>query len=399
VTERLYYHDSLLNSFDATVIGCEPAGDRFAVVLDRTAFYPTSGGQPFDTGTLGSARVVDVMEDDDGTVRHLVDAPVSVGGVVHGAIDWDRRVDHMQQHTGQHMISAAFDRLHGARTLSFHLSADVSTIDLSREVTPAEIASTERDVNRVVWEDRPVDVRFVTSEEASRLPLRKEPARAGRLRLIDIADYDLSACGGTHVPRTAMVGVIAVSAWERFKGGSRVTFVCGGRALDAFDRFRDIAAGASRALSVSTGEIGATIERLKTEARDQARVVRQLQEETAGHRAVTLRQIAETIGGYRVVLTEQPDWDAAALKTLAQAIVAEPGMVAILVGGGRPVPVVIARSTDVPVDAGAFISRATKELGGRGGGRPEFAQGGLAVDASHVLMFARQALGVALSPR
>src|SRR5690349_3514257 len=148
MTERLYYTDSHLTAFDAIVTSCEPAGDRYAAVLDRTAFYPTSGGQPFDTGTIGAARVVEVEDSDDGTVRHLVTAPLTSGERVHAEIDWVRRFDHMQQHTGQHMLSAAFDKAHGARTLSFHLSADVATIDLSREVTPAEIASAVRDVNR-----------------------------------------------------------------------------------------------------------------------------------------------------------------------------------------------------------------------------------------------------------
>src|SRR5262245_29871517 len=342
MTERIYYTDSLLTSFDATVESCDPADGRFHIVLDRTAFYPTSGGQPFDTGRLADRPVVDVIDRDDGQIVHVVDGPLTAGAAVHGDVDWARRFEHMQQHTGQHMLSAAFDRLHRARTVSFHLGTDSATIDLSREVTPAEVAEAERDVNRVVWEDRPVEVRFATEEEASRLPLRKEPVRTGRLRLIDVKDYDLSACGGTHVPRTGMIGIIAVSAWERFKGGSRVSFVCGGRALDTFGRLRDVVTNATRALSVSAAELGGTIERLRADAKEQSRLVRSLQEETASHRATALRAKAETIGGYRVVLTEEPGWDAAALKTLALAVVAEPGLVAIVVGSGRPVPAVVA---------------------------------------------------------
>ena len=155
-------------------------------MLDRTAFYPESGGQPFDTGTLASARVLDVQDDDAGVIHHVVDAPLAPGAVVHGRIDWPRRLDHMQQHTGQHILSAAFDHRFGVRTTSFHLGAESSTIDLAREVTPAEIAEAEREANRIVWEARPVTVRFVTEEEAARLPLRKEPVKTGLLRLVDV---------------------------------------------------------------------------------------------------------------------------------------------------------------------------------------------------------------------
>jgi alanyl-tRNA synthetase len=395
MTDRLYYTDSMLASFDATVAGCEAAGDRFAVVLDRTAFYPASGGQPFDTGTLGATRVLDVIDHDDGGVVHLTEAPIVLGTVVRGEIDWPRRFDHMQQHTGQHMLSAAFDRLHAAPTVSFHLGAETATIDLAREVTPGQIADAQRDVNRAVWEDRLVHVRFVTADEASRLPLRKEPARGGTLRLVDVADYDLSACGGTHVTRTGMVGVIAVSAWERFKGGSRVTFVCGGRVLGAFGVLRDTVLGATRALSVAPGDLAATIDHLRGEVKEASKAMRQLQEEVASHRAAALRLTAETIGSRHVVLREEPGWEATAIRTLALAIVAAPGLVAVVVGGGRPLPVVVARSADMDLDVNAWMTQAVAALGGRGGGRPDLAQGGIGADAAQVMTFAKQTMGTA----
>src|SRR5207248_1258434 len=205
MTDRLYYTDPYLREFDATVQRVETRGGRALVTLDRTAFYPTSGGQPFDTGTLGDLPIVDVVDDEhDGSVKHVVEnaADVRVGQTVHGVIDWPRRFDHMQQHSGQHVLSAAFDKLFGVRTVSFHLGAAVSTIDLAREMTAAEIAAAETGANRVVWEDRPVSIRFADAEEAARLPLRKEPARGGVLRLIEVEGFDLSACGGTHVART-----------------------------------------------------------------------------------------------------------------------------------------------------------------------------------------------------
>jgi alanyl-tRNA synthetase len=392
MTTRVYFTDAMAREFDATVAACAPAGDRFDVILDRTAFYPESGGQPPDTGVIGSARVLDVQDDEAGVIHHVTDAPIAPGAAVHGSIDWPRRLDHMQQHTGQHILSAAFDRLCHVRTTSFHLGALTSTIDLAREVTPDEIARAEREANQVVWDARPVSVRFVTEEEAARLPLRKEPVKTGRLRLVDIDGFDLSACGGTHVPQTGLVGAIAVAGWERFKGATRLTFVCGARALRSHAALREVVTAATRTLSVLPGDLAAAIERLQAEVKAGGREVRRLQEEVAMFRAAGLRAAAETIGPVRGVLSTQAGWDAAALKTLALAIVSEPGLVVVLTGDGSPVPVVAARSAGVTWDAGAWMKQATADLGGRGGGRPELAQGGLPTAPDRVLAFARQTL-------
>ena len=274
MTDRLYYTDPYLRDFDATVQRVDTRDGRTVVTLDRTAFYPTSGGQPFDTGTLGPFRVVDVVDEDDGTIAHVVEPGTEnlepenqnrepqnqnperrtpnaePGSSLHGSINWPRRFDHMQQHTGQHVLSAAFERLFHIRTVSFHLGADVSTIDLAGEASGAEIAAAEDAANRVVWEDRPVSIRYASAADAAQLPLRKEPKRSGTLRLIDVADFDLSACGGTHVARTGAIGVIAVARWDRFKGGQRLEFVCGGRALRAYRSLRDAAGASVRLLSV-----------------------------------------------------------------------------------------------------------------------------------------------------
>jgi alanyl-tRNA synthetase len=395
MTTRIYFTDALTTDFDATVVSSVATGDRFTVVLDRTAFYPTSGGQPFDTGTLGGARVLEVDDDDTGVIRHVVDAPLDPGAKVQGHIDWPRRLDHMQQHTGQHVLSAAFDRLFHVRTTSFHLGADVSTIDLAREVTPSEIAQAQAEANRVVWEARPVTVRFVSEEEASKLPLRKEPVKTGLLRIVEVTDFDVSACGGTHVPQAGMIGAILVAGWERFKGATRLTFVCGGRALRSHDSLREVVVAATRALSVLPAEIEAAIGRLQADAKTRNRELRVLQEEVAAGRAARLRESAATIGPYRGVLLSQPGWDAAALKTLATAVVSEPGFVVVMTGDSQPTPVVIARSADVALDAGAWMKRAASELGGRGGGRPEAAQGGLDASPERILEFARATLGEA----
>jgi len=389
----LYYADSLLTSFDATVVSCDPGDGVFSVQLDRTAFYPSSGGQPFDTGRLGGAAVLDVLIDDDEVIRHVVDRPLPAGQTVQGEVNWARRFDHMQQHTGQHILSAAFDRHFGVRTVSFHMGADLSTIDLAREVSAAEIARAEEEANRIVWEDRPVTVRYATDEEAARMPLRKESARTGTLRLVDVTGFDLSACGGTHVPSTGRIGIIAVAGWERFKGGSRVSFVCGGRALRAYGELRDIVSASTRALSIAPAELGAAVTRLQEEQRNQSRTVRRLQEESAATQAAALVDAAQDIGGVRYVLSARPGWDGAALKTLAAAIVAGPRRVTILAGEGQPVPVIVARSADLQFDSGAWLKSAMSALGGRGGGRPELAQGGIPATPEEILAHARKTIG------
>jgi alanyl-tRNA synthetase len=381
----------MLTVFSSTVTRCDPDGDRSRVVLESTAFYPTSGGQPHDTGTLGGATVLDVVDDDALGVVHVVDHPLAVGASVRGDVAWARRLDHMQQHTGQHILSAAFDRTCGVRTESFHLGTTACTIDLAREVTSAEIAAAEEAASAVVWEDRPVSIRFADDAEAAAMPLRKESKRTGRLRLVEVTDFDLSACGGTHVPRTGMVGIVAVSGWERFKGGSRIEFVCGGRALSSHQRLRDQVTMLVRQLTVAADELPGAVGRLQDDNRAANKTIRALQEELAVHLASTLVASAEDVGSFRRVLVSQPGWDAAALKTLATALAAHAGVVAVVAGSGTPAPFVVARSVDVAFDAGACVKQIASALGGRGGGRPELAQGG-AADADQILAVARDSV-------
>ena len=406
MTDRLYYTDPYLQAFDATIVRVDRRGDRLAVGLDRTAFYPTSGGQPFDTGALGQFRVVDVVDEEDGTVTHLTEretenAQLKTGEPVHGAIEWPRRFDHMQQHSGQHVLSAAFEKLFHARTVSFHLGAAVSTIDLARELTPAEIAAAVAEANRIVWEDRLVSIRFADAAEAARLPLRKEPARGGILRLIEVEGFDLSACGGTHVARTGGIGVIAVASWERFRGGQRLEFLCGGRAHDAYARLRDVIGASVRLLSVLPEDVPAAIERLHAEAKDQKRSIAGQQEELARYRADQLADAAEDVRLNAATGAEPRcrlvarvlDADANGLRTLATAIAVKPGFLVVLASLSSPALVVIARSSDIPISAQQLLQTLTAEFGGRGGGRSEMAQaGGLAATGEAILATFRRAI-------
>ena len=378
---RLYYTDPARLTFDALVQRCEPAPashpGAFAVWLSESAFYPTSGGQPFDTGRLGDARVVDVFEDDAGEVVHVVDWPLERRRA-------GRRRGRRRRAASITGSSTAASTCSPPRscaprrsaTVSFHLGSTVSTIDLAREVTPAEIAAAEDAANAVILEHRPVTIRFVSGEEAAALPLRKEPKRGGELRIIDIADWDVSACGGTHVAHTGEIGPIAVRGWERFKGGTRLEFVCGGRTLAAFRELRDTVTAASRLLSVLPHELSAAIGRVQEEARDLRRSQRDLQAELAGFRAGALAASAETIGAQRAVLASVPGADGNALKALAVAIVAQPGLA---VGarerraagdrGGRPQQRRRPGRLDAVQDAGRPLRRQGRRASGPGAGR------------------------------
>jgi alanyl-tRNA synthetase len=391
MTERLYYHDPYLREFDALVVESTSHDGRPAIVLDRTAFYPTSGGQPFDVGTLSAARVLDVVDADDGRILHVVDRAPE-GTRVQGRIDWPRRFAHMQQHTGQHVLSAAFDRFLQARTESFHLGADYSTIDLARELSAAEVARGEDEANRVVWEDRPVGIRFAGPDEIAALPLRKEPKREGTLRLIDVQDFDLSACGGTHVARTGAIGTIAVAATERFRGGTRITFLCGGRALAGYRSLRDVVAASVRALSVLPADLPAAIERLQADGKELRKQIREFQSKIAAQEADALADAAVPAGDIRVVAALMRGWDAAGLKLIAARIVERPGHVVVLVGDPPPAAIVVARSAGLAHDSNALLRQLIDRHGGKGGGRPEMAQGGGIASPAEALQFARDLL-------
>jgi alanyl-tRNA synthetase len=376
VTERIYYTDPTCIEFDATVTSSSDVDGRPLVVLDRTAFYPTSGGQPYDTGSLGDAQVTDVVDLDDGAIGHAVSVALARGARVHGCVDWTRRFDHMQQHTGQHILSAAFDRLHRARTVGFHLGAVVSTLDLDKVLGAGALASAEDEANRIVWENRPVSIRFATPQEAAAMTFRKDPARSGALRVIEVEGFDVSACGGTHVARAGEVGVVALRSWEKFRGGMRLEFLCGGRALREFRVLRDAVAGSLRYLSVAPPDLPSAIEGAQTENKDLRRAVRDLGERLAVHEASSLVQRARPIGQARVIVEVVGGWDQAGLKALASAAAGQPGVVAALLSAADPALAVIGRASDVNLDAAAVLKSLVEKFGGKGGGKPELAQGG-----------------------
>ena len=358
-------------------------------MLDRTAFYPTSGGQPFDTGMLGDVRVLEVEDADDGEVVHIVEGDVGPG-VVHGRIDWERRFEHMQQHTGQHVLSAAFDRVLKVPTVSFHLGTASSTIDLAREVSAAEIARAEREANRVVWEDRPVAIRFADAAEAATLGLRKESKREGVLRLIDVENFDVSACGGTHVARTGAIGVIAVAGAERFKGATRLEFLCGGRALAGYHALRDSVAGSVRLLSVLPAELPSAIERAQAEARELRGQIKDLHGRLAEHEAAALidsrraRRVGACRRGRARWMGRQRTQGHCVDDCRSSRTRRHPHQHA---DSRRRRRGPRSRRDD---RRSATLKKLTAQFGGKGGGRPELAQGGgLQGDVEEMLRAAR----------
>ncbi|HYY95637.1 MAG TPA: alanyl-tRNA editing protein, partial [Pyrinomonadaceae bacterium] len=295
-TERLYYEDSHLTEFDAVVTTSAPAdGGRSVVTLDRTAFYPTGGGQPTDTGALGAARVVECVDAEEEGVLHFVEggAP-GPGASVRGRVDWPRRLDHIQQHTGQHILSQALVELFGAQTRSFRMMADASEIDVDlASPSDEKIERAVSRANEIVWADRAVRVHNVTPEEAARMPLRKDSAREGSLRVIEIEGFDFSPCGGTHAQRTGEVGLIAARQWERAKGLVRVTFVAGVRALEDYRRANRTARAVAALFSTARDEAADAASRLQEENRQMQRRLRAAEELAARAEAREILEEAE----------------------------------------------------------------------------------------------------------
>lgn len=387
MARRLYYHDSFLREFNAAVKELRTQEGRTAAVLDQTAFYPTSGGQLFDTGTLQANgrnfAVLEVAEDEQGEILHFLDAPDSTlkaGTSVQGKIDAARRRDHMQQHSGQHVLSAALVRLFQAPTASFHMGTENCTIDLaSGDLTPAQLEKAEELSNRVVTEDRPVAIHFASATEAQQMGVRKLPpfeTEGGKYRLIDIADFDLTACGGTHVARTGQIGAILLRKAEKVKQGLRVEFVCGDRAVRTARRDYSVLTEAATAYSTHIWEVSQQIRKLLDEAKAAHKREQALLEELAELHAAQLVANTAAREGVKVIAKVFAERDAAFVKLLAQKIAKHEKAVALVAATQGEPTLVFAQSPGLPFNMGALMKQAVSELVGRGGGGRDFAQGG-----------------------
>jgi alanyl-tRNA synthetase len=385
MTERLYYQDSFLYDFDAEV--CEVVETpRPAVVLDRTAFYPTSGGQIHDTGWLvfgdEKHRVTEIVDAEDGRVVHYLEAPlkdVQPGNRVRGEIDASRRRDHMQQHSAQHVLSAAFVRLFNMPTVSFHMADNYCSIDLDTpSLSKEQVESAERMTNEIVLENRAVDIRFVTRDEAANLGLRKlPPTERDELRLIDIRDFDLTACGGTHVNGTGQIGGILLRKTERVRQGYRVEFVAGQRAVATARRDFSTLSETAALFSTHIYDVPQQARKSLDEIRSQRKQLEQSVEELAAAQAASLLAETPENDGRKLVLRTFSGRDLNFLKLLAQKLTRQSSAVITLLASESPQPaLVFAQSPGQPHDMGKLLKETLAKLGGRGGGSKDLAQGG-----------------------
>ncbi len=375
MTKRLYYTDSYLKEFSSAVLDRRRVGKNPAVVLDQTAFYPTSGGQPFDTGLLSSARVVDVLEDDGGAIIHVLDREVEADRVS-GQIDWARRFDHMQQHTGQHILSQTFLAVAHAPTLSFHMGPETSTIDIElAQPSPSCMEEAHTLATKVVFEDRPVHILTTDRDNLSSLGVRKESQREGDIRVIDIEGFDRSACGGTHVRHTGEIGMVYILGFERYKGGTRVEFVAGGRALKAFHRDHELLKKLGRVFSAAPENLPELADKLMQDRMSLSRERENLQDQLLEMEAREMLRDAAKVKHASVVRRIYAGRSLENLKVLAMKLTASPDVLVVLATSDA-CQLVVARSKNVPGHCGDAVKRVAAELGGKGGGKPELAQAG-----------------------
>ena len=399
MTDRLYYHDSFLYDFDAEVREIAE-GPRPALILDRSAFYPTSGGQVFDTGWIvfhnskpadsanpQKLRVTEVAETEDGRIVHYLEATVKdlqPGTRVHGQIDADRRRDHMQQHSGQHVLSAAFVRLYNMPTVSFHMADDYCSIDLDTPtLTKEQVESAERLANEIILENRPVDVRFVTCDEAATLGLRKlPPAERDQLRIIDIRDFDLSACGGTHVRQTGQIGSVLLRKTEKVRQGWRVEFIAGQRAVRTARRDFSTLTDAAALFSAHIYDLPQQVRKSLDEIRSLRKQRELSQEELAEAQAAALLAETAESSGRKIIVRTFADRELNFIKLLAQKLTrlsshGDRNAIALLATTSPQPSLVFAQSPGQSSDMGAVMKETMAKLGGRGGGSKDMAQGGV----------------------
>ncbi len=385
-TKRLYYEDAYTTRFKARIVERvrveNDTAVATAVVLDKSYFYPTSGGQPFDKGFINDVPVLDVtIREKDGALLHWISKGDIWSDDIVADIDWARRFDHMQQHTGQHILSQAFIRVANAETLSFHLSDETVTIDLDATlVQPEHIEQAEFLANQVIWQNRPVRIRAATTEEAQQLPLRKiPPGRDGRLRLIEIEDFDIIACGGTHVSATGEVGLIKIVKLGRVGANLRVEFCCGRRALQDYRQKNSVVNRLTAVLTTGADEIVDSVTKLQEEVKEARRQIKRQQTSLIQLEADSLLAQGKKKNATTIITCVYADAesDANHLRTLASRLTKEGNVVALLGLAGEKCVLIFSRSAAAPGDMNQLIKPALQILGSAsGGGSAEMARGG-----------------------
>jgi len=387
MTDHLYYQNARLSEFNAHIISRRETDHGPAVLLDQTAFYPTSGGQPHDTGNINNIPVLDVWEEEDGEVWHLLKEQTDIDEVA-GKIDWERRFDHMQQHTGQHLLSASFLQKMEANTIGFHLGSKESTVDLDiPSLTWEQAFEIESKINQKIWENIPVNVHIVDQQDIGAIPLRKPPQVSGKIRVIWIDGYDASACGGTHVSSSGEIGMVKITRIDRYKGGIRVAFLCGKRALRDYQHSLRSIQQVSADLSVHPAELGEALGRMQQELKDSRKQLKIARDKLVVIRADQMWENEVEVGGVRKVIAHLDGCSFDEARSIASLLQERPQTLVLLaVSDSKGVRLVCARSDGLEdFDSAAVLHRAAESLGGRGGGTDSIAQGGAPSNTHEVI--------------
>jgi len=376
MTERLYYLDQYRVEFEARVVERVSVDAKPGVILESTCFYPTSGGQPHDEGNLNGVPVINVFEREDKAIVHVLATELK-GDLVHGMIDWERRFDHTQQHTGQHILSQAFLQLLNAETVGFHLGKGASTIDVDQApLAAAQLDRVEDLANEIVFSDRPLKTYSVAETELASLPLRKLPTVEMPIRIVEVEGFDYSPCGGTHCRRTGEVGLIKITRVERRGQETRIEFLCGGRALADYRGKNRTVNELANQFSVGAWELAEAVERLAEEVKVSRRELNAAKDRLLDYEAAELLAEAEQHGDIHVVRKVFADREGDEVKRLAQRLIESERTVVLLGLAGEKAQLFFACSVDLPYDMNDLLQKACWVVGGGGGGRPHFAQGG-----------------------
>ena len=382
MSKRLYYEEPYLQEFKGKILEKIKIDDKPALILDNTCFYPTSGGQPNDLGYIQSVPIVDVIEDNERIIHILKEGiEEECGDTVIGTIDWERRFDHMQQHSGQHILSAAFEKLWNAETVSFHLGDEVCTLDIMKDdITPEEVKRGEVLANNVVLENKPIKTYFVNKEEVNKLNLRKIPPQKGDIRIVEIKDFDICACCGTHCGTTGEVGLIKILRWEKRGAKIRLDFICGKRSLKDYYWKNELIKNISNKLTIKDTELGETVERMLEERKETRKELREIKEKLQEYEAKKL--IDETSirdNGIKIINKVFEEKKFQEVRGLVQKIINLDDSVVVLAGiksKEEGVKILFACSRALNYDMNKLIREAGKFIEGRGGGAPNFAQAG-----------------------
>lgn len=377
MSEKLYYADPFLREFEACVVSCEQGKDGFQVVLDRTAFYPEGGGQPADHGVLGGASVTDTRER-DGRIIHICDRELPVGESVKGVIDWQRRFDHMQQHSGEHIVSGIICSRYNCDNVGFHMGHDTVTIDFNAEIDPADLPEIEEQANRFIWSNTAIHIRFLSGEALEQAEYRSKKFIPGTVRLVAFPGADCCACCGTHVTASGQVGLVKLLSCQKFRQGVRIEMVCGARAMRCLSGIMEQNTKVSQALSAKPLETAAAVERLQKELYDARGRVAALEESDF------LRK-AEQYAGAGDVLLFQGNMSADSVRKLCDTVLATcGGRCAVFAGEDGGYKYAVGQKDG---DLRSFVKEMNAALNGRGGGKPDFLQGSVSADQESVRRF------------